>query len=117
MKGDWEAAFNTLKGLSSWRLVPKFDQVLQMMKEKLQQEGLRTYLFAYGAYYKSLSHSQLASMFQLPEKTVSSLFGYLPSPCTVSQQEHSACRSFANLYSARQVFQPVLSKCRINPWE
>ena len=70
MKGDWEAAFDTLKGLTSWRLVPKFDHVLEMLKEKLQQEGLRTYLFAYGAYYKSLSHSQLASMFQLPEKKV-----------------------------------------------
>lgn len=70
MKGDWEAAFDTLKGLTSWRLVPKFDHVLEMLKEKLQQEGLRTYLFAYGAYYKSLSHSQLASMFQLSEKKV-----------------------------------------------
>ena len=70
MKGDWEAAFGTLKLLTSWKLVPKFEQVLDMLKEKLQIEGLRTYLFAYGAYYKSLSHSQMASMFQLPEKKV-----------------------------------------------
>lgn len=72
MKGEWRKAYEVLSALSSWKLVPNGDQVLEMLKSKLQQEGLRTYLFAYGAYYKSLSHSQLATMFELPERKVCS---------------------------------------------
>ena len=74
MKGEWKKAYDALSSLTSWRLIPRHEQVLEMLKAKLQEEGLRTYLFAYGAYYKSLSHSQLATMFDLPEKKVRASF-------------------------------------------
>lgn len=80
MRGDWNAAYETLKTLSSWKLIPKCEAVLAMLKQKLQEEGLRTYLFAYGAYYKSLSHAQLATMFDLPEKKVLALKFLIPAP-------------------------------------
>lgn len=70
MKGEWRKAYAALSSLGSWKLVPKREEVLDMLKAKLQEEGLRTYLFAYGAYYRSLSHTQLCSMFDLPEKKV-----------------------------------------------
>lgn len=68
MRGDWRKAFEYLAGLSSWALIPGKDAVLGMLKAKLQQEGLRTYLLTYGAFYHSLSQDQLCDMFDLSDK-------------------------------------------------
>lgn len=47
------------------------EAVLGMLRSKLQEEGLRTYLLAYGRFYSSLSIAQLCDMFELPERKVS----------------------------------------------
>lgn len=47
--------------------------MLALVKAKLQEEALRTYLFAYAGQYVSLSQGQLAAMFDLPEARVYSL--------------------------------------------
>lgn len=70
MAGKWQKAYDNLACLSSWNLLPRKQEVLDMLKSKLQEEGLRTYLLAYGSYYHSLSHDQLAQMFDLPDKKV-----------------------------------------------
>lgn len=70
MKGEWKKAYDTLAELPSWKLIPNHEEILKMLQQKLQEEGLRTYLLAYGNFYKSLSHQQLSSMFDLPEKRV-----------------------------------------------
>lgn len=50
--GQWERAYNFLTSLSVWPLVGAHkDEVLDMLKTKVQQCGLQTYLFAYGNYY------------------------------------------------------------------
>lgn len=45
-------------------------QVLSMLKERVQTEALRTYLFANGLHYSSVSLAQLSATFQLPSKKV-----------------------------------------------
>jgi translation initiation factor 3 subunit C len=70
MAGKWQKAYDYLAGLTSWNLVPHKAFVLALLREKLQEEGLRTYLLAYGSHYQSLSHDQLCEMFDLPEKKV-----------------------------------------------
>jgi hypothetical protein len=44
--------------------------VLAMLRERVQTEALRTYLFAYGLHYASVSQDQLATSFQLPDTKV-----------------------------------------------
>eukprot|EP00884_Botryococcus_braunii_P022175 jgi/Botrbrau1/8641/Bobra.0196s0035.1 len=73
MAGKWQKAYELLAGLSSWNLLPRKQDVLDMLKVKLQEEGLRTFLLAYGSHYQSLSHDQLAHMFDLPDKRVHSI--------------------------------------------
>jgi translation initiation factor 3 subunit C len=41
-----------------------------MLRQKLQEEGLRTYLLSYGRFYSSLSIVQLCDMFELPKAKV-----------------------------------------------
>jgi translation initiation factor 3 subunit C len=44
-----------------------------MATRKIQEEGLRTYLFTYAPYYASLSLSHLASTFSLSPAVVTSI--------------------------------------------
>jgi len=73
MRGDWQAAYKAVSGLSVWALVPQREAVLAMLQDKLKEEALRTYLFTYSAQYLSLSLDQLCTMFELPEKRVYSI--------------------------------------------
>lgn len=56
-------------------ILPQKEAVLGMLRSKLQEEGLRTYLLAYGRFYSSLSIAQLCDMFELPERKVGAARG------------------------------------------
>ncbi|EDK46060.1 conserved hypothetical protein [Lodderomyces elongisporus NRRL YB-4239] len=70
-KGDWSKAYNLLSSIKIWHLFPDHDNLLAMMKNQLQIEGLRTYIFTYKAVYSKLSISKLSSIFGLLQENVS----------------------------------------------
>ncbi|MCO5554831.1 hypothetical protein L7F22_008366 [Adiantum nelumboides] len=72
-KGGWEKAVELVHGLDVWKLLPKKDYVLEMLKAKIQEEALRTYLFTYSPHYDALSLDQLMKMFDLSESQVHSV--------------------------------------------
>ena len=48
-----------------------------MVQARIKEEALRTFLFAYSAYYEALSQEQLCEMFALDSKAVNTLVTYL----------------------------------------
>ncbi|DBA87382.1 hypothetical protein WJX77_002170 [Trebouxia sp. C0004] len=78
MGGHWQEAYHYLSSLSVWNLIGGAkENVLVLLKAKLQECGLKTYLFSYGSYYSSLSLKQLSEMFELPEMQVHSIVSKL----------------------------------------
>jgi translation initiation factor 3 subunit C len=74
--GDWKACANLLVDMEVWKLVPgegSFAQIKKMLSEKIQMEGLRTYLFAFSNQYDSLSLEQLSGMFEMSKNEVHSV--------------------------------------------
>lgn len=84
-KGDWEASRDLLTSIKIWSLLPNPDKIKAMLTEKLQAEGLRTYLFTYWSHYSTLSLATLADMFQLPIKDVSAIVAKM-----IAQEELTA---------------------------
>lgn len=64
-------------------------QVLLMLKHRVQSEALRSYLFAFGLHYSSISLDQLAAIFQQPPKKV----GFLCHCCLHFEPGNECCRN------------------------
>ncbi|PWN90699.1 hypothetical protein FA10DRAFT_267145 [Acaromyces ingoldii] len=71
--GDWKECTRLINEIKIWKLMVNSDQVKEMLAVKIQEEGLKTYLFSYSCYYRSVSIDHLSSTFDLEPSKVRSL--------------------------------------------
>ncbi|KAI0665969.1 eukaryotic translation initiation factor 3 subunit 8 [Trametes maxima] len=71
--GEWEKCRDLIQSIKIWSLMPECTQVKEMLAKRIQEEGLRTYLFTYAPHYSTLSLALLARTFSLPLRAVTSL--------------------------------------------
>src|SRR5271170_998075 len=66
-QGDWKKARTLIEKIKVWDLMgtQECERIKSMLGRKIQEEGLRTYLFTYSTFYDTLSISSLAEMFDL----------------------------------------------------
>jgi len=71
--GEWEQCRDLIQSIKIWSLMPGSASVKEMLAKRIQEQGLRTYLFTYAPHYSTLSLSLLSRTFSLPLRTVTSL--------------------------------------------
>lgn len=71
--GEWETCRDLIQSIKIWSLMPEAAAVKEMLAKRIQEQGLRTYLFTYAPHYSTLSLSLLSRTFSLPLRTVSSI--------------------------------------------
>lgn len=71
--GEWEKAKDFILAIKVWDLMVETQDIKDMLIRKIQEEGLRTYLFTYASYYSTLGLTQLASMFDLSVNSVNAI--------------------------------------------
>ncbi|KAI0244335.1 Translation initiation factor 3 subunit c [Massospora cicadina] len=71
--GEWEMARQLILGIKIWDHLAEKDRIMRIIGRRIQEEGLRTYLFTYSAFYSTLGLQQLAAMFGLSLQAVNSV--------------------------------------------
>ncbi|KAG0330427.1 Translation initiation factor 3 subunit c [Podila humilis] len=71
--GEWQQSVELIHAIKIWELMPNSDKIKEMLGHKIQEEGLRTYLFTNASYYSSIGLEQLGNMFNLAKNVVISV--------------------------------------------
>eukprot|EP01038_Epipyxis_sp_PR26KG_P009697 gene9697-13053_t len=63
--GEWQKAAQYITGLEVWNLIPNEggEAVKKMLRNKIKEESIRTYLLIHSDHYESLSLTHLCEMF------------------------------------------------------
>ncbi|KAH3685191.1 hypothetical protein WICPIJ_003852 [Wickerhamomyces pijperi] len=72
-KGNWKNAADLLTSVKVWKFFPEAETLRNQIREQVQVEGLRTYLFQFKTLYSKLSILKLSQLFELPESKVSAV--------------------------------------------
>jgi translation initiation factor 3 subunit C len=91
-QGDWKKSRTLIEKIKVWDLMGKeeSERIKVMLGRKIQEEGVRTYLFTYSAFYDTLSISSLAEMFDLSTNEIRRLVTMMISNDEIQGQlDHS----------------------------
>ncbi|EEB09757.1 translation initiation factor eIF3c [Schizosaccharomyces japonicus yFS275] len=77
--GDWRRCEEFIHSIKIWNLMADTESIKSMLSEKIREEGLRTYLLTYAAFYDSMSLSFLAETFDLPLERITVIISRLLS--------------------------------------
>ncbi|GME82633.1 unnamed protein product [Ambrosiozyma monospora] len=72
-KFDWKKASELINAIKIWDLFTRSTELKQLLKEKLQVEALRTYIFKNKSFYVKCSIANLSTQFELSEDKVRSI--------------------------------------------
>ncbi|KIY44324.1 eukaryotic translation initiation factor 3 subunit 8 [Fistulina hepatica ATCC 64428] len=72
-EGEWGRCRDLIKSIKIWSLMPGSDALKDMLSRRIQEQGLRTYLFTYAPHYNALSLGLLARTFDLSLREVTSI--------------------------------------------
>ena len=69
LSGEWQKAVDLLMGLEVWKLIPNdgAESAKVLLRARLQEEAVRTFLLLNGDHYESLSLAYLCEMFGMDE--------------------------------------------------
>ncbi|KZT59217.1 hypothetical protein CALCODRAFT_450562 [Calocera cornea HHB12733] len=71
--GEWEKCRDLIEGMKVWSLIGNEKQVKEMLAQRIQEEGVRTYLFTFAPYYTTVSLELLSKTFSLSVRSVTSI--------------------------------------------